>query len=263
MVTVNKAIRDSWREEGRIRAQETRNSMGLGTDPIPDVFALIEKQGALLIRYQVDNPDFHAFYGILDDVPVVYINAGEPLGRQIFSAAHELCHLLYDRVSLSGTRCNPGQDQQDKEAEVVADAFAGEFLIPRDRLIMEYLRRFRHRKPSEREVIELMHEFRVSYAAMAYAMFQARIIKTGAQWNAIRQLGAIDRHQDLKMAILRQGYDAALIEPTRDACSPGPIEDTIRNFEKHRITWSKLESVLERWGKQPEDYGLRPYQDQD
>jgi Zn-dependent peptidase ImmA (M78 family) len=262
MAVVDKTVRDAWREEGRIRAQETRNSMGLGSDPIPDIFALIEKQNVVLMRYPDDNPDFHAFYGLFEDVRVVYLNTREPLGRQVFSAAHELCHLLYDHAILDGVRCNPGQDQQS-ETEAIADAFAGEFLMPADRAAMEYLRRFRQRKPSEREVIELMYEFKVSYAAMAYTLFRAGIIKTGAQWNAIRQLGSVERHQDLRKAILRQGYAVDLVEPTAATCSRVPIEATIWNFDKHRITWGKIESVLEPWGKRPEDYGLRPYQDED
>lgn len=260
MASVNKATRDEWREEGRIRAHETRDSLGLGTDPIPDIFSLIEKQGVFLIRYPVENPDLHAFYGLLGDDPIVYINAAEPLGRQVFSAAHELCHLIYDNKALQGSRCNPGQEQDDK-AEVVADAFAGEFLIPRDRVVMEYLRRFGWRKPAEREVIVLMQEFRVSYSAMVYAMFQAGIVRSGAQLHALMQLGSVAGRDDLRTAILRQGYVATLIEPTQATCSPGQIEDVILNFQEERITWSKIESLLGPWGKQPEDYRLAPHQD--
>ncbi len=256
----SKALRDEWRTKGRVRAHETRDSMGLGADPVPDVFSLLERQGVFLLRYPVDNRDLHAFYGLLNEDPVVYINAIEPLGRQIFSVAHELCHLIYDRASLAGVSCNPGQDQQD-ETEAVADAFAGEFLMPRDRVVMEYAHRFRQRKPSAYEVIELMQYFRVSYAAMAYAMFQAGVIKTGAQWMSIRQLGAVDRHQELRTALLQQGYDTALIESTAATCSPEQIADTVWNFKNHKITWNKIQSVLEIWGKRPEDYGLRPYQD--
>lgn len=262
MPSDRRAHREQLRQEGRLRAQQTRAELGLGAGPIPDVFAIVEQQGVFLVRYPSGDPDLHAFYGAFENRSVVYVNSNESLGRQIFSAAHELCHFKYDSRSLHQVRCNPGGDQED-EVEIIADAFAGEFLMPEDRVRLEYYKRFGFRKPTERDVINLMQEFRVSYAAMAYMMFKAGVIKTGGLWNTIRQLGSVENHQALRGALLRQGFSTDLIEPTPPRFPRVFLEAAISNFDEGIITWNKLESLLEPWGKRPEDYDLRPHQELD
>jgi Zn-dependent peptidase ImmA (M78 family) len=241
---------------GIFRAQETRGALGLGRGPVHDMFSLIENQGIFLVRSPSGNPNLHAFFAIIEGIPVIYTNSDETLGRQIFSTAHEFCHYLYDQHTLSEVYCNPGVDGTERR-EVIGDAFAGEFLLPKEGVCFEYMRRFRASPPTEREAIKLMQDFRVSYHAMGYALYRAGLFRSAAAYRTVRDLGSLENKDRLRALILRLGFTTELVEPTVPQCPQRFLEAAIANYEGGVITYAKLRSLLKPWGRRPEDFELR------
>ncbi|MEG6616586.1 ImmA/IrrE family metallo-endopeptidase [Peptococcaceae bacterium 1198_IL3148] len=243
------------------RARETRGALGLGKGPISDIFSIIEQHKILLLRHKASDPRLHAFFAEIKGHPVIFINSDEPLGRQYFSAAHEFCHFLYDRNSLKGIYCDPGNSKNnDDEIEIIADAFAGEFLMPIEGLEDSFRKFFGHPTIiTEKHIIKMQQFFKVSYAAMAYSLFKAGILKNGSIYGKLKKLGNIENTEELKFQTKRLGYTSELNEPTSPYFPHIFLEAVTSNFENGIITYGKLESLLELWGKTPSDYGLEPH----
>ena len=217
--------------------------------------SILPSEGIFLVRAPSGNANLHAFLAVIERVPVVFVNSDETLGRQIFSVAHELCHFLYDRDMRNEMYCNPGSGSGDR-LEDIADAFAGEFLVPREGVHYEYLKRFGATPPTECEVIKLMQVFRVSYHAMAYAMYDAGLFSYEAQYRRVRAMGSLENKEELQSTILKLGFQLDLVKPTSPYCSRRFLEAVIDNYENGLITYSKLRSLLEPWNKTPEEFGV-------
>ena len=105
-------------------AMRVREHLQLAEEPIVNIHELIEQNGIKLIGIEVDRKfdgvDFvcghHAF--------VIYNTTDKSSERTRFSIAHELAHLML----------NIPEDIDEKLAENLCDAFAGELLLPAARL---------------------------------------------------------------------------------------------------------------------------------
>lgn len=110
-------------------ATAMRSYFGLSeNEPVHDICGLLEHQGikVLLVNIATD-----AFLGLSvseeDGGPAVVVNTWErlPVEHWIFSAAHELAHLL---LHLQAYKVD--EELEDKDQERDADAFASHFLMP-------------------------------------------------------------------------------------------------------------------------------------
>ncbi len=110
-------------------AQDCRKVLGLSdTEPIHDICGLLEKAGIKVLPVPMASDGFFGLSLSEDDGgPAIAVNVWERISveRRIFSAAHELGHLMlhpdaYD-VKIS---------QENKDEETEADLFAGHFLMP-------------------------------------------------------------------------------------------------------------------------------------
>ncbi len=108
-------------------ARRLREAWGLGLDPIPDLFELLEEQGIKTLALDQDGID-----GLSsrvrrpghEPVPVIVVNQGDWGERQRFTLAHELGHLVMDVA--------PSLNE-----EKAAHRFAGAFLMPDEALWRE------------------------------------------------------------------------------------------------------------------------------
>jgi Zn-dependent peptidase ImmA (M78 family) len=114
-----------------------------------------------------------AFFGLSvsedDGGPAVVVNTWERISveRWIFTAAHELAHLLLHQGEYS-------RDESDepKEAEHEADRFASHFLMPEAAFTSEWDHTSGH--PLLDRVLKVKRMFRVSYKTVLY-----RLVETG------------------------------------------------------------------------------------
>jgi Zn-dependent peptidase ImmA (M78 family) len=121
---------------GRLAAEERRR-LGLGDEPIRDIFGLLERNGCRILRRPM--PPEAGISGVFifleaEAAAFVLINAAQPLCRQIFTAAHEYCHYLKDRHDgpvIDGPNIfGEGSAPAPNGKERFAQEFAAHFLMP-------------------------------------------------------------------------------------------------------------------------------------
>ncbi len=81
-------------------AAEERRRLGLGDEPVRDIFALVERSGLRIMRRIMPlEVRISGFFVHLEaqEASFALINASQTLCRQVFTAAHEYCHYLKDR----------------------------------------------------------------------------------------------------------------------------------------------------------------------
>lgn len=106
-----------------------RKKLGLkDTEPIHDICGLLESSGVKVFPVEMASDGFFGLsVGEADGGPAVVVNTWEriPVERRIFSAAHELGHLILHLDAFDVT-----QTEESKEEERQADLFAGNLLMP-------------------------------------------------------------------------------------------------------------------------------------
>lgn len=245
--------------EGVEKARQTRRSLGLGITPISDLFGLLEQHGLILLRYPSNHPKLNAFYAQIKGYEVAYINSNQPLGRQLFSGAHEFYHFNYDKHNL--ILCNTDYDkEEDNENEVIANAFAAEFLMPEEGIQAAYLRNFGKLYPKEIHCIHMQQIFKVSYGAIVYALYKAGIILKPAFYGKLKKIGNIENTDELKILTKKLGYPARLIDSTSSSIPHNFYQALKDNYEEGIISFGKLESMLEIWGKTPQEFGFEEHE---
>lgn len=258
---ISSARKKQIERKSREDAAQSRREMGLGIEPVADVFDLLERRGLIVLRYPLPCEGVSAFITKYREQYIVFINSNMTLGRQIFSAAHEYAHYLTPRDNMTLTICNPGFFQDDDPDEYYADCFAASFLMPLDGIRKVFRERFGERASvGVDEIIIMQHTFRVSYAAMARAFFEAGLI-TYSRCKKLREYGTKENEALLKSLVLRNGYDDALISPTGAHMPKLLVQALNANYEEGRLSYKKLSSLLARWGKKPEEMGFRFEQD--
>jgi Zn-dependent peptidase ImmA (M78 family)/DNA-binding XRE family transcriptional regulator len=121
----------------RAVAELVRERLELGDDPILDISGLLEdKVGIKVLWLEMASDGFFGM-SVADDGPgpAIIVNSWDRISveRQIFTAAHELGHLLLHRDEF-----NPDEVAEDVDAEREADRFAAYLLLPEPRFIKEW-----------------------------------------------------------------------------------------------------------------------------
>jgi Zn-dependent peptidase ImmA (M78 family)/plasmid maintenance system antidote protein VapI len=159
-------------------AERLRNLWGLTNAPIGRrIFELLEDHGIGVYREAVaGSPVSGAYYE--DDVvgPLIYVNASDWPYRQVFTAAHELAHLIYHRERHGMMGVSKRRDASSDE--VLCNKFASAFLMPKA-AIESYLslREARHEPLSVADVVNLHRRFGVSYHAMLVRLRSLGILR--------------------------------------------------------------------------------------
>lgn len=118
-------------------AAKCRKKLDLrSTEPIHNICGLLENAG---VKVKQISSASNSFFGLSvaekDGGPAVIVNTQSriPVERQIFSAAHELGHLLLHLDAF-----DVGQTAENKREEKEADVFAGHFLLPQEGFLKEW-----------------------------------------------------------------------------------------------------------------------------
>jgi len=119
-------------------ALEVREWWGLGDGPISNVVLLLENNGILVVRIDLQAATLDAFstWYSVDNTPYVILgqNKGSAV-RSRFDAAHELGHLVMHR-NVDKSRLKSSSDFKLIEAQ--ANRFASAFLVPQTRFGADY-----------------------------------------------------------------------------------------------------------------------------
>jgi Zn-dependent peptidase ImmA (M78 family)/transcriptional regulator with XRE-family HTH domain len=120
------------KNQGTIAAKDERERLGLGNQPIQNIFAILRSQGVRLLRQRLQNSELSGLTTLHPRAGVcILVNYEEDLFRQFFSAAHEYGHVLFDREQIQDKGCLVSYRYSKSElVEIRANAFAAAFLLP-------------------------------------------------------------------------------------------------------------------------------------
>lgn len=182
---------DSWerpdeslseRRRGEEAARAVRDQFELADEPIRDMCGLLDSNGIKVLPYETSTD---AFFGLSvgheDGGPAVVVNVYDRISveRWIFSAAHELGHIVLHRDSFDAEDA-----PEDETEEQEANWFASEFVMPDALFRQEWEETsglgFVHR------VFKLKRMFRVSYQTVLRRLAENR--KADGQRDAYRAL---------------------------------------------------------------------------
>lgn len=155
------------------RANELRKQFGEDVSSPIDIFALMQSQEHLtLVFYPFSNQISGMCVRTPGGEQLVAINSTRTLGRQRFTAAHELYHLfVQDEITtvICGNDIGVGRDEEEKNA----DCFASYFLAPNDALrsfIEKNLIKGARRSLTVEDVVRIEQQFRMSRQATLYRL---------------------------------------------------------------------------------------------
>ena len=170
------------------------------------------------------------------DDKVIFINTNHTLGRQNFTLAHELYHLLYedfDDFIVCGINNN-------SQSEINADNFASTLLMPNSALYW-----FKNKNQIEdwtlEDVIKCEQHYQVSRSTMLVRL---------KKMNWISQNQFDEYKVDIVHEADRLGYDTSLYKPSPENQKYSSIGELIRLTEKaygdEKITGGKRREILLR-----------------
>ena len=234
-------------QQGKRLAEEERRRLGLGSAPLPDLAELLETQGVR--TGVVELPDDISGLMLSEKNVGLFVvaNRRHAYTRCRFSLAHEYAHVVADRARVGLVS---RASQRDDLAEVRANAFAANFLMPESG-VRQFVAGLGKGKPSRGyaevfdeaeslaaegraepgsqlvqlyDVAQLAHYFGVSRVATLYRLWNLRLV-TEAEF------------EKLKMDDLSKGPQVAELLGLPDPDDSSPSSDL-----RHRLLGLALEA---------------------
>lgn len=161
-------------------AQNERSRLNLGDAPIPLLRILLEHEVGLRIFYMELKPSgsLAGLYAYSPELGgCIAVNRQHPEERRRWTMVHEYGHFLTDRQ-----RADALSDRGSRRAEEerFADAFARNFLLPKNGVV----RRFQQLRATDKQftfadLLVLAHDYGVSVEAMALRLEEVRLLQPG------------------------------------------------------------------------------------
>jgi Zn-dependent peptidase ImmA (M78 family)/DNA-binding XRE family transcriptional regulator len=238
-------------QQGQRLAERVRKLWSLGDDPLPsNLFSLIEDQSGLGIALEPLQERIAGLCARVGDLAIALIDSSAVVGRQRFTTAHELCHLLLgDGEQVLVDERLTGRSL----VEMRANAFAAHFLMPA-KAVRRYLR---DREVDEEVAVELQYTFGVSLDALLWHLVNLDLISDyrrqqihavgpkalafrhgyGGEWNRLEHERNIRRpprwvHQ---RALAAYSKGSIGIEPLADLVGRRDIDGLRRDLEDQGV----------------------------
>ena len=195
------------------KAETIRRSWGIdNVSPINILSAVLDNVDNLTILWFPMLDDVSGCCAKTDEYKLICINSRHSKGRQNFTIAHELYHLLFED-----------------------DKFASSLLMP-DIALFEFINKHGIKKWSLSDVIKCEQYFQISHIAMLCKLRREDMISYD-DFKAFKT--------SVKKNALQLGYDLSLYEPTRQYYSLGEIIPLSKKlYDEKRITGGKFDEIL-------------------
>ena len=242
--------------------EKLRLQYNLGNYCGRSIFDIIEKieidgKTPFLFRLPFNNNDLSGFVGYKNERFSVFTNSSKTLGYEIFTAAHEMYHLIENASIIKQNTVVEEAETIKKEAnEIAADFFAAELLMPEADIMKEYERLIKIgplKKPDEALIINLQQEYFVEYKAITKRLAELCIIndKTEEALNRI-----IVKKNELFKLTQKLGYSNQLNIPTKKVYLPKELLKAIEaNYKNKNTTYDDLVVLFGYCDLSPEDFG--------
>lgn len=227
-----------FKRQGEEAASFERERLIIGKQPIENIFELIRDQGIHIFKRQLEDQNISGLY---INHPVaghcILINYLDDLYRQNFSAAHEYCHALFD--SSKGQEVTYLKSSNDRaELEWRANSFAGNFLVPKQRIELDYTPANTYEAWISL-IRQIAERFRVSSQVVIICLSELKWIDRTVQEQLAQDRRLVIRHdekfdpetpptlssgmQDKSTQIIRQGLSWHFINLCTEAYRQGEI----------------------------------------
>lgn len=165
-------------------AEQERLRLDVGFDPLTDLPRVLESQGVRVLGFEAETDLDGLFLASDEEGSFALVNTSKPKNRQLFTLAHEYCHILLHRGI--GTRLDYdifSMPRKGDPVEMAAGAFAAAFLMPAFKVRESWSNRNKSRTS---RLIWLKRSFGVSYRALGWRLLNLGLI-TKSERDAIGQ----------------------------------------------------------------------------
>ena len=171
-------------------ALDLRNRLGLGLNPISDIFALAELELGIRVFVRRVASEIAGVFAYHPQIGAcILINSNHPRARQCWTLAHDIAHFL---VSRSGTDICFAEGEKPP-TERFADLFAAALLLPAAAMRRYFAEVTQATgKFSSRDLIVLAHRYRVSAEAGCRRLEQLELVPSGT-YDMLRDRGLSQR----------------------------------------------------------------------
>ncbi|EGL18109.1 MULTISPECIES: XRE family transcriptional regulator [unclassified Paenibacillus] len=166
-------------------AQYTRDYWNLGTDPIPSMVYVLEKNGFIVTSFGTDNTHIDAFSQRQEVAGAEYFfivlgSDKSSATRRQFDAAHELGHIMLHDWN---NDLELVSREEFRQIENEAHQFAASFLLPKEAFLKDLI------LPNNLDFyIELKKKWRVSISAMIVRAYQLKVLNYNQYQYLMRQI---------------------------------------------------------------------------
>jgi Predicted Zn peptidase len=229
-------------------AYEIRKQINVAIELPIDLIEVIEKQFNTYV-FQLVDLQVSGFIRVINGKKVIFLNGSESLGRQLYTAAHELCHILRDLPHIKEIESLDEEERESKlkEMEYFAYKFADYFLTPRPALIQSIA----ELKISDLRLLEPIHifniqnRFRISYRQAVRMLHKIGVI-TEKQRNELGSISSKENPNLLLEMAQKAGYSNELSLPLAESRIPKIFYSSIKENSIHsRISSRKLTYLSE------------------
>lgn len=161
-------------------ATTERYRLGLGDGPVHRLRDLLDEEVGLRVFAPELPSGVAGLFAYLEPLGgVIAVNAVHPRERQYWTLAHEYAHFLTDRHKSEITAL--GWRERQSTAERFADAFAANFLMPRNGLVRRFndLERSREGRVTPADLLQLARTYMVSLQAIMYRCEDLKLLPSG------------------------------------------------------------------------------------
>jgi len=230
------------------------------------IFNTIEKlkiggESPLLFRLPFKNAKLSGFAGYKNDQFAVFLNSNRTLGYEVFTAAHEIYHLLeqYSKIKEDTVLQENGDDDSNQEIpEVNADLFAAELLMPEDDISKEFANQLAlnsHRVPDESLIVNLQQQYYVEYKAITNRLAELELIGDKVAFKLNEILG---KEESLPTLTKKLGYTNELNEPTKIFSLPKRLLKAVDdNYNEGSTSMDDLRVIFSYCDQTPQYFGYK------
>lgn len=210
------------RQELNSLALKTRRELGEDAYSPIDIFSIVngwKSKKITIVRY----PLSERISGMCtkeDDDIIIVINSNTSYGRQRFTLAHEIYHILYEENN-QRVICDMSMNSDKSDSEKEADQFASYLLMPFDAMYQYFHDKG---KLAIEEIVEGEQYFQISHKAMMFRLESENLISK-EDVEALKNIS-------ISQIATKLGFDKTLYQPTNKEFEYFTTGEYIRKVEK-------------------------------
>ena len=251
------------------KANLLRKQYNLGNDCGRSIFDIIEKlelegNNPLLFRLPFKNNELAGFVGYKHNRFAVYTNTNRTLGYEIFTAAHEIYHIIENGLTLKEQvviqeSIWKDESKKPENSEILADIFAAELLMSEKDIIKEYnrlLNKYGLSIPDESIIVMLQNIYFVEYKAVTKRLREIGVDNYNEETeDSLNQI--LLQKNGLSQLTKRLGYSNDLNEPSKTKVYLPKVVLTMveENYKGSSTSYDDLAVLFCYAGVIPEDFG--------